>query len=182
MKMLNKGLLGSDIDVESITTKNLDKKIKKAQDKAEKRNEQQEHIDRGEARTKFGRARQKIFGGIKGAVGHTFNRLGGWVFADNTTEDGNVVDRAAYKGVKAAETLGRGVINSPRRAKRAVAKWAGRKLNKFKGRNDRLRRFMDEYFDDHDVDGQAAEGLYGVPYSGLYALSEGEYVIEKIIP
>lgn len=180
MKMLNKGLLGSDIDVESITTKNLDKKIKKAQDKAEKRNEQQEHIDRGEARTKFGRARQKIFGGIKGAVGHTFNRLGGWVFADNTTEDGNVVDRAAYKGVKAAETLGRGVINSPRRAKRAVAKWAGRKLNKFKGRNDRLRRFMDEYFDDHDVDGQAAEGLYGVPYSGLYALSEGEYVIPSL--
>ena len=180
MKMLNKGLLGSDIDVESITTKNLDKKIKKAQDKAEKRNEQQEHIDRGEARTKFGRARQKIFGGIKGAVGHTFNRLGGWVFADNTTEDGNVVDRAVYKGVKAAETLGRGAINSPRRAKRAVTKWAGRKLNKFKGRNDRLRRFMDEYFDDHDVDGQAAEGLYGVPYSGLYALSEGEYVIPSL--
>ena len=120
MKMLNKGLLGSDIDVESITAKNLDKKIKKAQDKAEKRNEQQ---DRGEARAKFGRARQKIFGGIKGAVGHTFNRLGGWVFADNTTEDGNVVDRAAYKGVKAAETLGRGVINSPRRAKKAVTKY-----------------------------------------------------------
>lgn len=31
-----------------------------------------------------------------------------------------------------------------------------------------------------DVDGQAAEGLYGVPYSGLYALSKGEFIIPRL--
>ncbi|MDY5212698.1 hypothetical protein, partial [Intestinibacter sp.] len=35
-------------------------------------------------------------------------------------------------------------------------------------------------FNNNEPDGQAAEGLYGVPYSGLYALSKGEYVIPRL--
>ncbi len=35
-------------------------------------------------------------------------------------------------------------------------------------------------FNNNEIDGQAAEGLYGVPYSGLYALSKGEYVIPRL--